>query len=268
VISYAQNFEDVILSRVFAGTTDGFFVDVGANDPTEYSVTRSFSDLGWRGINVEPASIYHKLVAARPRDVNLNIAVSDRDGYVEFHEFPDAHGLSGVGSTSQPLPASFEHLTRRRDVRRVPTRRLDSILAEHAPPTIHFLSVDVEGHERAVLSGNDWTRFRPIVVLVEATKPLSREPNHAGWEPILLAADYEFVYFDGLNRFYVRKEDAGSMRRHFELPPNVFDEFVTGKVLSLTARIAELEAALARPPAVPERRRFPFGSLFTRRSAA
>jgi hypothetical protein len=32
MISYAQNFGDVMLARVFGGRTDGFYVDVGAGD--------------------------------------------------------------------------------------------------------------------------------------------------------------------------------------------------------------------------------------------
>jgi Methyltransferase FkbM domain len=150
----------------------------------------------------------------------------------------------------------------------VPARRLAAILAEYSPPTVHFLSIDVEGHERAVLAGNDWSRYRPVVVLVESTQPLTRVPSHAGWEPILTAADYSFVYFDGLNRFYVRGEDAGRLRRQFELPPNVFDGFIAAKVVELTARIAELEAGLARPRLASARRRQSIGSWFARRFAS
>ena len=54
MISYAQNAEDVLLNRAFAGRGDGFWIDVGASDPVVNSVTKHFSDHGWRGINVEP----------------------------------------------------------------------------------------------------------------------------------------------------------------------------------------------------------------------
>src|SRR5438876_9312099 len=54
LISYAQNFEDVMLGRVFAGRKTGFYVDVGAADPVNLSVTKWFYDLGWSGLNIEP----------------------------------------------------------------------------------------------------------------------------------------------------------------------------------------------------------------------
>src|SRR2546423_10649850 len=66
VITYAQNFEDVILARVFSGCTDGFYVDVGAGDPLNLSVTKWFYDLGWDGINIEPnRALFKRLVEAR-----------------------------------------------------------------------------------------------------------------------------------------------------------------------------------------------------------
>ncbi len=88
-----------------------------------------------------------------------------------------------------------------------PVRRLASLLAEHAPARIDWLKVDVEGAEADVLAGNDWARFRPRVVLVEAIAPGTMEPTHEAWEPILTGAGYAFAFFDGLNRFYL-SEDA------------------------------------------------------------
>lgn len=72
IISYAQNFEDVILWRVLMDVKDGFYIDVGANDPIEMSVTKWFYDQGWHGINMEPSEEYfRKICKARPRDINL-----------------------------------------------------------------------------------------------------------------------------------------------------------------------------------------------------
>jgi hypothetical protein len=50
----------------------------------------------------------------------------------------------------------------------VPVRTLDDILAEiGAPKPLDFLSVDVEGHEIEVLSGFDFARWRPRLILLE-----------------------------------------------------------------------------------------------------
>ena len=55
-VSYAQNFEDVMLWRALREVTHGFYIDVGAADPDSDSVTRAFYDRGWSGINVEPVA--------------------------------------------------------------------------------------------------------------------------------------------------------------------------------------------------------------------
>jgi FkbM family methyltransferase len=245
MISYAQNREDVLLNRVFRDQSQGFYVDVGANDPTVFSVTRYFYDRGWHGINVEPGQIFERLRQERPRDVNLNVAVSDVSGPVTFYEFPDYPGSSTVDAG---LLDRIEEFTSRRLTRSVQAVTLREILAQYAPATIDFLSVDVETHERQVLAGNDWERFRPRVVLVEATLPYSTVHNHASWEDILLAAGYLFAFFDGLNRFYVRREDA-DLLPILSVPVNVLDDFELAESHRFRAEADQLRAHLEQAQA-------------------
>jgi hypothetical protein len=46
--TYAQNFEDVMLNRLFHEQASGFYIDVGAWDPNMHSVTKHFYKGGWR----------------------------------------------------------------------------------------------------------------------------------------------------------------------------------------------------------------------------
>jgi hypothetical protein len=87
---------------------------------------------------------------------------------------------------------------------------------------VHWMKIDVEGMEAAVLRGWDPRALRPWIIVVEATLPGSTEQCHQEWEPLLLAADYAFVFFDGLNRFYVAQERAG-LASAFAAPVNVHD---------------------------------------------
>ena len=80
-ISYAQNYEDVMLWRALKHIDKGFYVDVGANDPIIDSVTAAFYERGWRGINIEPMRSYHEhLCAARPLDINFRLPRPTRKG--------------------------------------------------------------------------------------------------------------------------------------------------------------------------------------------
>ncbi|MGB6976482.1 MAG: FkbM family methyltransferase, partial [Gammaproteobacteria bacterium] len=99
MISYAQNGEDVLIRRLFPDKKDGFYIDVGAYHPTIDSVTKYFYEKGWRGINIEPIeSIYHLLEQERPRDINLNVAVSDTAGVATFHEISEFLGWSSLNN--------------------------------------------------------------------------------------------------------------------------------------------------------------------------
>ena len=58
MLSFAQNFEDVILKRAFSGKKQGFFLDIGAQHPVIDSVSRHFILNGWNGILIEPVPAY------------------------------------------------------------------------------------------------------------------------------------------------------------------------------------------------------------------
>jgi FkbM family methyltransferase len=241
MISYAQNREDVLLDRAFPRGLKGFYVDVGAHDPTLNSVTRHFYDLGWRGINIEPAGEpFQKLVQARPRDVNLNLGVAETEGTLKLFKSPPEAGWS---TFSKELAAHHRNAGIDLEEVTVPVTTLAQICDEHvASQTIDFMSIDVEGFERQVIEGGDWKRYRPRIVVVESTEPGKTVPTHPTWEHLLVDARYLFAAFDGLNRYYVRSEDA-DLLPVFEAPANVFDEFV---VYQHVKAIRELRAVVGR----------------------
>jgi FkbM family methyltransferase len=224
MVSYALNHEDVLLDRVFPRGKPGFYIDVGANEPVSASVTKHFYDLGWHGINIEPAAHpYELLREARERDINLNVALSDVEGELTLFELPLE--LSGGSTFSEQNAARHREAGLPYVERKVPTTTLAQVCEQYVDGPIDFLSVDVEGHEAQVLQGADWTKWRPRVVVVEATEPTTVIPSHDRWEHILLGADYRFATFDGLNRWYVRSEDA-DLAPALAVPPNVFDDYV------------------------------------------
>jgi len=222
-ISYAQNFEDVILNRALKDIKNGFYIDVGANDPVADSVTKAFYDDGWRGINIEPVSEwFKKLEPDRSEDINLQVAAGSSKGNASFYE------VLGTGLSTMDKSIAENHAsTHGFEIKEydVPVVTLTSVCEQHAPSEIHFLKIDVETSELAVLQGLNLKKFRPWIVLVEATQPLSQIEDYKAWENILLTADYGYCYFDGLNRFYVANEHH-DLKKSLSMPPNVFDGFI------------------------------------------
>lgn len=221
-ISYASNFEDVMLWRALKSATPGFYVDIGAHHPVVDSVTMAFYERGWRGINVEPIRHLHEmLVQDRPRDINVCAAASSSGGSVEFYDVVGT-GLSTTNPqiAQQHKQAGYEVCTYS-----VAMMTLESIYESYNISEVHFLKIDVEGAEADVLRGSAFDKVRPWVVIVEATEPNTQIPTHELWESLLIAEEFKPVYFDGVNRYYLSK-DHPELAEFFHVPPNVFDDFI------------------------------------------
>jgi len=179
--SFSDCGEDRILNYLFAGKSEGFYVDVGAHRPITISNTHYFYCQGWHGINVEafPDKI-EEFKKLRPLDTNLGVGISDSDGYMTLYTIGD--GASSMNSFDRDNMLKLGINEAAISSLEVPVRTLRSVLQEHAPDsTIDFLNIDVEGHEMAVLESNDWERFRPRVIVLENFKALNTLSNH---EPV------------------------------------------------------------------------------------
>jgi FkbM family methyltransferase len=223
-ISYAQNAEDVLLWRALGHIKDGFYIDVGASDPVEHSVTKAFYDAGWHGINLEPLPAHVAAFAEqRPRDLNLAVAAGSQAGELTLYDVPAVRGwASPKESVAEAHRAEGHEVAELK----VPVRTLASVCEEHVRGEIQFLKIDVEGFEGEVLQGMDFGRWRPWVLVIEATLPGRRETSHDTWEHLVTGQRYRFAWFDGLNRYYVAEEHP-ELLDAFGVQPNVFDAFIS-----------------------------------------
>jgi len=221
-ISYAQNFEDVLLWRALGHIKEGFYVDVGAQHPTVDSVSRAFYERGWRGVHVEPTSKHVELLKSdRPDEKVLQAVVSDHRGQSRFFEVADG----GLSTGDEAIARRYRERGIQVRELTVPCVTLDDVLQNIGTREVHWLKIDTEGMEREVLKGWRNTVVRPWILIIESTVPCTSIENWRRWEALVLRKGYRFVYFDGLNRFYVSGRHR-MLAKAFRVPPNVFDEFV------------------------------------------
>ena len=194
---FSQFGEDAYVDLFFSGKKKGFYVDVGAFHPLNISNTYVFYKKGWRGINIEPnPASFQFFPKYRPGDINLNVAVGLENREVLFNCNEE---FSGIDDETH-LYRNHPRLKTQCWIKSMP---LASIFQEHLPKgtKIDFMSVDCEGHDEEVLKSNDWSLFRPQLILVEDHKRNDRTIDH-----ILLSVDYQFERKLGLTKVFVESK--------------------------------------------------------------
>lgn len=259
LLSYAQNGEDVRLLRALGDRPRGTYVEIGANDPEEYSISRAFYERGWSGVVVEPIqSCVDKFRRTRPRDRIVQAVCSTRVGNIPFYEI-EVEGQGNGLSTTDPKAAQ-DNVELGTDVREYDVQSLGMHQILEGVEHVDFMVIDVEGAEADVISSliND-VELRPEILVVEAIHPRIQTPSHEGWEPVLLENGYRTVTFDGINRFYVHDSADPDLAQLLAIPPNVTDSYVVAKDyaerldadkrwnrMTLTSEFNSLEAAALR----------------------
>jgi FkbM family methyltransferase len=197
---FKPELEVPLVREFFADTPQGFFVEVGANDPKKDSQSWHLEEAGWRGILVEPLpELANELRRVRKAKV-FEVACSspDRAGQtMQLH-------VAGPFSSFDPnLAVTGMRADRAIDVK---VETLDTVLKEgEAPRPIDLMSVDVEGHELEVLSGFDFERWKPRLILLE--DHVSSLDKHR----FMKRSGYSLMRRTGLNGWYVPSAAAPRM---------------------------------------------------------
>ena len=177
---YSQLAEDAILAKFFyrvkrkktssfgkvlrrENIAPGFYIDIGAYSPKIYSNTYFFYKNGWSGITVEPnpnSAKWFRII--RSRDIHLNFAIGDiEDGRLYYH----TNGYSTENFISNnPKIVRANYFPRE-----IKIISLKDLFIEYVPKNLHvdLLSIDCEGSDLSILKTNDWSAFRPSVVVAE-----------------------------------------------------------------------------------------------------
>lgn len=151
---------------IFKGHKEGVFVDVGAHDGVTINNTLFFEKKhGWTGINVEPIkSVYDKLNTNRPNCTNLNCAISEQEGELNFI---CNEGYTEMLSGLENHYDQRHHQRNENEIRqmggvkkviKVPTKRLETVFEDNNIKHVNYLSIDVEGAEYSVIKSINFNK--------------------------------------------------------------------------------------------------------------
>lgn len=165
--SYAQEGEDILLRELFLGKKMGFYIDIGAYHPKQFSNTYWFYRQGWRGINIDATPGSMRLFNIfRRDDINLEKAISNGVEDLTFYRF-EIPALNTFDNKRADFLVNQHY--KLKSTCNVKTSTLANILNIHLPrqQEIDFMSIDVEGFDYNVLLSNDWIQYKPKCIVVE-----------------------------------------------------------------------------------------------------
>jgi len=237
-ISFSQNFEDLIIKRLFPKYKSFYYVDVGANSPIINSNTMLFYLNGAKGINIDAQeNVVEELNLFRKKDKNILALIHSSVDFVDFnyHKIPSRSSsdkrfikLSKIGLNKSGSEINI--------VRKKTITLTEILKRNNCPKVFNFLNIDVEGSEYNVLLGLNLKIYKPRLIIVETAPPydlkksLSKKfrNDEKHIDKYLKKFSYVKLYKDVVNTWYCKKSSYLSFKKKIYLPTTkIIDNFIT-----------------------------------------
>jgi hypothetical protein len=199
---FSQCGQDAFLdAHVFKGKRDGVFVEVGAYDGVTGSNTL-FLELmrGWTGLLIEPVAAQFDKARAfrgcRCSDALIG-PLAEQAGFLQIDAGPlQMSGLTASYDADRRAWVDAQTESECRLEQRA-TRPLAEVLAEHGLDAIDYISLDIEGAERAVLETFPFDRHAVTCWGIEAAR------DREAIEALMTAQGYQRMETLGEDDIYV-----------------------------------------------------------------
>ncbi len=163
--TYSMDSEDLAIIQYIEKKDKGFYVDIGAHHPIQRNNTHLLFKKGWEGVNIDINEFSIDLFKyLRPKDLNLQIAISDKDGEVTFYY---QKNFSQLNTTD--IEIAKENFNNNFKKKIIKCKTIQKILDESKfkDKKIDFLNIDIEGAELKVLNTLNFQIYDPKVICIE-----------------------------------------------------------------------------------------------------
>lgn len=214
-VTFSQFGEDLVIANLFAllGIDRPSYLDLGANDPISGSNTALLYMRGSRGTVVE-ANPNWELAwrETRPRDLFLNVGVAEEPGHLTFHFIDDFSGRNTFNPAYADALTAIDNQWQVRRTAEIPTMRLNDIVERiMGGRWPHFLSIDIEGLDHAVLASAHFSDSYPIALCIE-TRDGAGNDNTDAYIDLLKAKGYAPMMRTWGNLIAVHRAAASALR--------------------------------------------------------
>jgi hypothetical protein len=190
--------QDYVLESLGLLRHGGVFVEVGANDPVfnsnSYFLEKAYN---YTGIAIDAIDFQDKYLVHRPKTEFVKSVIDNKGGEIDFYIVENEDGWENqLSSVRKDVVSSGRGYIAKAEKQK--SCRLDE-LCKHFT-AIDGLLIDVEGHEFEVLESFDFTKFKPLFVLVEnngefyAREKLQRYMRQWGYLLEARIGTYDDVY--------------------------------------------------------------------------
>lgn len=201
ITNYSQFNQDLNVLLFYNKKTNGFFVEIGANDGIRLSNTYLLEkEYDWKGICIEPVpQKYNLLCKNRPNSQCYNNPIYDESGKdVEFAISTNGTLFSGI---DKHLTVYKSRVDKNKKIIKLKTLTITDVLQKsNAPTFIDYMSIDTEGSEYNVLLGLDFSKYTIGLIDIEHNNIKTMKQNI---NKILSENGYVFIKENGADDVYI-----------------------------------------------------------------
>ncbi|MBE0391138.1 hypothetical protein BJQ96_00970 [Flavobacterium sp. PL0002] len=173
-ISFSKSGDDIQLMKLINSDIPGTYVDIGCWHPIKASNTYFFYLRKWKGICIDPnpelKPLYDKF---RSSDHFINAGIGNSNTTLDYYMLEE--------SSMNTLSYEFikKHNLESKIIKKIkiPLYSLKEILDQNLNENdrLDFFDVDAEGYDLEILKTNDWTKYRPKIIVVESDDNLQND---------------------------------------------------------------------------------------------
>ena len=204
---FAEFAEDVMVNRIFKNLNTGFYVDIGAYHPFKGSLTYNLYTKGWNGINFDLSKTSIDLFnIARPKDININCAISDFTGETFYYENSEINQQNSL-IIQNPNQKKIK----------IKSYQLNEILILNNINNVDYINIDTEGNELKILKGIDFTKIKPYLFTIEDNSFNFNDTIKKEKITFMAQKNYQLINVIGVTMFFVKKSSVTEINEQIKI---------------------------------------------------
>lgn len=192
---FAEFGEDIMVNRIFKNYSNGIYIDIGAYHPYKGSLTYKLYKKGWQGVNIDISKSSIDLFnIARPRDKNINCAISNFTGETFYYE------NSPINQQNSLFKYDENQLQKK-----IKSYKLNDLLIINNVNKVDYINIDTEGNELDIIKEINFQTINPLLFTIEDNSFSSNQEIKKDKINFMHDNNYILINIIGVTMFFLKK---------------------------------------------------------------